>query len=600
MSDRGAQPRERAQLARRDAVAGREPFAVLPELAALPEPEPPWWLEDDFYPGDVLDEAAFLAGLPEDVRVAYLSETPGECPPGQCPPDELRPGEWDACEPGWRLGRALADQRGRFSQLSDADLVGALDASHRQVSHAQAQRARILSAFARRREEQDRLDGERHPGEFTGDELAIALHLTKWAAGGLLRQAAGLDRFGELLRFLEGGFIDYPKAGIFTDGLADLPDVTAARIVAELLDDAATMTTAQLREALRAAILAADPDAAERRRDDARKDARVEMWDEPSGNKAIAARELSPADAIVIDTQITAHAEYLQSLGAPGSISELRAMVHNGLLSGRDPAALIAGWEPPLPTSCGAELEAACGQPKPADERNDAEHDAAGSVWSNESGAGSGPTANGSSPGAGWPLLSGTIHLTMPLATFDGSSQRPGEAAAYGPLDADTCRDVAAAMRGAVTKWCLTLTDSRGRAIAHTCARAGPAPGQAPQWAARLRNKMQHLEAGPCRHGRDSPCYRPPVSLVHLVRVRQRTCAAPGCGRSAMRCDLDHTIPYREGGRTDQCNLAPLCRRHHRCKHAPRWALAQDQPGWMIWTLPHRRTYETAGKSYPV
>jgi len=71
----------------------------------------------------------------------------------------------------------------------------------------------------------------------------------------------------------------------------------------------------------------------------------------------------------------------------------------------------------------------------------------------------------------------------------------------------------------------------------------------------------------------------------------------PGCGAQACFCDLDHTLPY-PAGRTCQCGLAPLCRRHHRCKQAPGWKLRQPQPGIMRWTTPSGRTYTTTPTVY--
>ncbi|MGO8959861.1 MAG: HNH endonuclease, partial [Streptosporangiaceae bacterium] len=83
-------------------------------------------------------------------------------------------------------------------------------------------------------------------------------------------------------------------------------------------------------------------------------------------------------------------------------------------------------------------------------------------------------------------------------------------------------------------------------------------------------------------------------------QIRQRTCCYPGCRRAATRCDIDHTTPYDRGGKTCECNLAPLCRRHHRAKQAPGWQLSQDQPGRMTWHLPHHRSYVTSGEAYVV
>ena len=152
------------------------------------------------------------------------------------------------------------------------------------------------------------------------------------------------------------------------------------------------------------------------------------------------------------------------------------------------------------------------------------------------------------------------------------------------------------------SRWCLTLTDPDGRAVGHACAgRRGPDAGQPLiTWVAGLRDKLQFLESRTCRHGRQSPGYVWPTPLRHLIEVRQRTCAAPGCRRPAVRCDIDHTIAFQSGGPTCECNGSPLCRRHHRAKQTPGWQLTQARPGEMTWRLPSGRSYLTAGHPYPV
>jgi len=111
--------------------------------------------------------------------------------------------------------------------------------------------------------------------------------------------------------------------------------------------------------------------------------------------------------------------------------------------------------------------------------------------------------------------------------------------------------------------------------------------------------RLQWLESGVCAHRRESASYRPPPALQHLIRVRQQLCVFPGCGRAARRCDLDHTIPYHLGGRTCECNLAPLCRKHHQAKQTQGWMLDQPEPGIMIWTTPAGRRYTTYPPAYP-
>ena len=111
--------------------------------------------------------------------------------------------------------------------------------------------------------------------------------------------------------------------------------------------------------------------------------------------------------------------------------------------------------------------------------------------------------------------------------------------------------------------------------------------------------KFAWLERGTCSHIRQTKGYRPPNLLRTLVKVRQRTCCFPGCRRPAVSCDDDHTIPYDRGGRTCECNLAPLCRRHHRAKQAPGWRLDQPEPGTLVWTAPHGRSYTVNPDPYP-
>jgi hypothetical protein len=110
---------------------------------------------------------------------------------------------------------------------------------------------------------------------------------------------------------------------------------------------------------------------------------------------------------------------------------------------------------------------------------------------------------------------------------------------------------------------------------------------------------VSKLETGDCSHLRESPGYRPPSALRHLITTRQPTCSFPGCRRPAARCDLDHTTAYDQGGRTCECNLGPLCRRHHRAKQACGWKLSQPEPGTMAWTTPSGRGYTTGPTAYP-
>ena len=113
---------------------------------------------------------------------------------------------------------------------------------------------------------------------------------------------------------------------------------------------------------------------------------------------------------------------------------------------------------------------------------------------------------------------------------------------------------------------------------------------QARTFIQRLGVRITPLAVGTCDHRNEEPGYRLSRRLRHLIAARTVCCSAPGCRRAAARCDFDHTIAYEAGGRSCECNVRPLCRRHHRCKQAPRWALEQPNPGTMIWTTPACRS----------
>ncbi|MGO9507561.1 MAG: DUF222 domain-containing protein, partial [Mycobacterium sp.] len=81
--------------------------------------------------------------------------------------------------------------------------------------------------------------------------------------------------------------------------------------------------------------------------------------------------------------------------------------------------------------------------------------------------------------------------------------------------------------------------------------------------------------------------------LADFVRARDLTCRAPGCDRPATHCDVDHTIPYADGGATHPSNLKCLCRLHHLLKTFWGWRDKQLPDGTVIWDLPGGQTYVT-------
>ena len=573
-------------LLRQQLAEAAEPCALSPaEIATLPwagdEPPPdldevPWWLSEEFTGSDAELAAAFVRSLPADIRSEYaagpwtgageawgagfLHHDPGAGPRGD---GFAAGGEHDVLAPGPELAAAAAGADDHRGQLGESELIGVLCGWQRLAAWAQARQAACLNELVQRRKAQSVELNRPSLAGHVDDEVATALALTGRVAGRLLQVSLGLARLPEVLAALAAGRIDWMKAGLFTDYLAGLPDEDAADIAAAVLAGADRKTSGQLRAMLIRAVLAYDPDAVQRRREAARKDASVQAWDEVSGNAALAGRELAPADVAHASARLTDYARWLQEHGADGTIDELRAAAFVALLTGRS----LDGLLPSAAAADGDETGLPPGAALPA----------------------------------GWPQMTGSVNLTMPMSAWLGQSAAPGELAGYGPADAGTCRELAG-RAGPGAQWCLTLTDAGGRAVAHACAPDGsPGPGSvAIQWAAGLRSRLEFLEAGSCSHARRTSRYRPARNLVHLIRVRQRTCSFPGCRRPARRCDLDHTVPYDQGGATCECNLAPLCRRHHLAKQTYGWHLTQDQPGVMTWRTPSGRTCTTHPEPYPV
>jgi hypothetical protein len=89
------------------------------------------------------------------------------------------------------------------------------------------------------------------------------------------------------------------------------------------------------------------------------------------------------------------------------------------------------------------------------------------------------------------------------------------------------------------------------------------------------------------------PRYTPSRALADFVRCRDLTCRWPGCDQPAFDCDLDHTVPYADGGPTHASNLKCYCRTHHLAKTFWGWRDRQLPDGTIILSSPAGKTYVT-------
>lgn len=145
-----------------------------------------------------------------------------------------------------------------------------------------------------------------------------------------------------------------------------------------------------------------------------------------------------------------------------------------------------------------------------------------------------------------------TLNLTLDLPTALGLANNPGQLAGYGPIPASIARELAAD-----GKWRRFITE--------------PITGTL------------------LDYGRQS--YEPPQALVDFLMARDRTCRFPGCRQPARITDIDHAIPWEEGGHTNIENMGLLCRRHHRLKTHGGWKLTSHEDGSCEWTSPLGKKY---------
>ena len=544
-------------------------------------------------------------------------------------------GEADTMAPGPLLATVVdtvtgPDGKG-LAGCSDDQLMGIISAARRMAARAEWTSMAAIAEYAARH------TGSRPADAFAADELAFELHLTPLSAAAQMDYASTVAaRLPQTFAALGAGQIHPVHVRIIQDETSVLSPGDAARADEMLARQAPGMTFGELRHAAHKLVLKLDPEAARKRKEAARSEAHVRRFREASGNAGMVAREL-PSDEVLASWQhVEQRALDLRAAGMPGTLQELRVQAYLDLLQERDSRGRLPERDrcdqpaPPAPAgeADGQASEAGVpDQPPPDGEPpgegpggpgpgsdgpdgddgpggNDGPGNGPGGPGGND-GPGNGPggpsghgPGNGPGPGpAGGPSLAALVTLTIPWATQLGHSDTPGEADGFGPLDGDDARDLAAAAaRHPATRWCLTALHPDGTAAAHACLPGRhPPPGPAPPGTppVTLTTPLIPVARGPCGHAHAEVGYHPSRKLAHLIRARSATCTAPGCRRPAARCDLDHTVPWDQGGLTCECNGAPLCRHHHRCKQAEGWHLEQPEPGLLVWRTPAGRSYAT-------
>ena len=260
-------------------------------------------------------------------------------PPGQAGAlvvEHMGPGPAQA---GW-----LAAAAGEAESLDEYGLAGVAIAARLLASWAQAAELGAVAQLAARAAAADSrigLGADGRPARLCRDavgQVSLALMMTDHAATAWADLAITLCwRLPETGQALASGVIDLARARVIAEATSVLGEDAARAVEAQVLPGAGQQTTAQLRVRLRRAVIAADPDGAERRREQAERQAKVSLFPGEDGTATLAGAGLPAVQAAAAMARITAIARAAKAAGQGGGLDLHRAKVMLGLLLGTLP-----------------------------------------------------------------------------------------------------------------------------------------------------------------------------------------------------------------------------------------------------------------------
>ena len=170
-------------------------------------------------------------------------------------------------------------------------------------------RMAALAEFASRPRRQD----------FAADEIASAFRLTWLSAAGEIDYACTVARrLPVTLAALAAGKIHPVHVKIIEDVTTILSDEDAAAADEKLAAAAQAKTYGELRAAANALVLKLDPEAVRKRKERARREARVRAFREESGNAGITGRELPSVEVLASMAHVEDRARALRRPACPG------------------------------------------------------------------------------------------------------------------------------------------------------------------------------------------------------------------------------------------------------------------------------------------
>ncbi len=439
--------------------------------------------------------------------------------------------------------------------LADAEVIDAITGFERVIAWVGARQARLLAEFAARRPGEDPAETSR----WAPDEIALALSQSRITATAKLAQSVQLHEvLGDTLHAWETGRLDALKVRAISDATLRLDQTKARAVQNRVLPRAEGQTFAQLKAALKRAVLAVDPDGGDQRHNQAKKERRIVLTPVEDGMATLWAFLTAP-HAQACYGWLTALARGLGK-DDPRGMDARRADLLRDLLTGHLTiiAADVTDTMPGTSAAAGASTadaeEASTKGTSTADtgsadtgsadtgaagtaaagisdHRTDAVDDSSSIDIAGSDNRGTGRGGKGTNTGdhdtgcprcasptgplppLPWrppPVAPGKplVQIVVPLTTLTGADDHPVELVGYGPIPSDIARTIAA---DAV--WKRLVTDP--------------------------------LSGTLLDHGRTT--YRPSAALSDFVRARDQVCRFPPCNRRAIDIELDHTLSWTAG-----------------------------------------------------
>ena len=288
------------------------------------------------------------------------------------------------------------------------------------------------------------------------------------------------------------GLLDRRRAGLIIHRTSHLDQETAKAVVSELMKEASGMTSGEIIARLDELNITANPDEVTKRLEEGLRERRVFPEKNWDGTAHYMGLNLAPERVAVAHRRINRIAHQLKTDTESRTLDQLRADIYLGLLTG-----------------------------KQTDNQNQEK---------------------------------ATVDIRVPLTTLTGESPAPGEIPGWGPVLADTARQIVANQEDG--HWRVTVIDpDTGRPLAAVATKR-----------------------------------RPTAHQTRQVQAQRPVCSFPGCRNPAEDCDLDHNIPWAQGGPTAITHLAPLCPGDHTIRHHG-WTYLINPNGTITWTSPLGHKY---------